>query len=369
MNVAEVCTQFEQIAPLRGAQSWDNVGLLAGDEQADCSAVLLCIDLTDNVLDEAIAGGFEMIMAYHPTLFRPISSIRANSSGTDRLLWRAIRGGIAVYSLHTALDAAEGGTNDVLAKLCGATELTPFEFVDGTAPQSKIVVFAPPNECDAIAAAMSAAGAGIIGEYRDCSFRIPGTGTFKGTAASQPTIGQAGQYETTNEIRLEMVVPQSQIAAAIAAMKATHSYEEPAFDIYPLTPAPAPGIGRIGQLQAPSTLGQLVDTLMANTPTTAPCIVGSAALHIDRVVVCAGAAGDLPFKVGLRVGDCVVTGEIRHHDALSLQRIGVAGIALGHWASERPALDVLAASLSDRLAGVHVAISEHDCDPMPGAHK
>ncbi len=364
MNLGEICTLLDGVAPLHLAQSWDNVGLLAGDEQADCASMLLAIDLTPAVLDEAIAGGHNVVLAYHPPLFKPVSSLRARSGGTDAIVWSAIRNNIAIYSMHTALDAAEGGTNDVLADICGLTSAQPFEFVAEPAREFKVIVFVPSQEVDRVADAMSAAGAGVIGEYEKCSFRIPGTGTFRGSEKSSPAIGQAGRYETVVEIRLEMVVPEAKLAQVVSAIKDSHSYDEPAYDIYPLEPRPVPGIGRIGRLEQPMPVAQLLAQLKQQVPTTAAQVVGNASHTIERVAICAGAAGAMPLQLGLGPGDCLITGEIHHHDALAIDRLGSHAIALGHWASERPVLAALAKQLQSALPDVRIVVSQADRDPF-----
>ena len=364
MKLDEICRVLEGIAPLYLAQSWDNVGLLAGDPQAECTSISLAIDLTAAVLEEAIEHKHDLVLAYHPPLFKPISSLRANSSDTDAIIWKAIRSNIGVYSMHTALDAADGGTNDVLAEICGAADVQPFEYADDNRRECKIVVFVPAENVTAVADAMADAGAGAIGEYEKCSFRIPGTGTFRGSAQSSPTVGQAGQYETVDEIRLEMVAPSTKLPGVVQAIQQAHPYDEPAFDIYPLQPRPVRGIGRIGRLARPASLTKLAALLKQQVPAQAVQIVGDPAARIERVAVCVGAAGSLPFSLGLGVADCLITGEIRHHDALAIERMGFHAIALGHWASERPVLVSLAQTLRERLPGVPITVSEADRDPF-----
>lgn len=363
-TVADVSEVFQELAPLHLAQEWDNVGLLVGDTAAPCKSILLTIDLTEPVLAEAVAAKCDMVMAYHPPLFKPISALRARSSETDAVIWRAVRNGVSIYSMHTALDAAEGGTNDVLAQMCGALDLEPFEYVDAPASECKVVVFVPVQNVDQVADAMSAAGAGRIGDYEKCSFRIPGSGTFQGSDTTKPTVGDAGQFETVEELRLEMVAPTSKLPEVVEAIRQSHPYEEPAFDIYPLRAKPVAGIGRIGRLAAPIALADLVKSLTKLVPTQLPAIVGEPAASIERVAVCVGAAGDLPLRLGLGPGDCVVTGEMRHHDALALERRRIGAIVLGHWASERPVLASLAERLAGRLDGVTIRVSRSDRDPL-----
>jgi len=364
MKLDEICRVLEGIAPLHLAQSWDHVGLLAGDPQAEHTSISLAIDLTAAVLDEAIEHKHDLVLAYHPPLFKPISSLRADSTGTDAIIWKAIRSNIAVYSMHTALDAADGGTNDVIAAMCGVTEMQPFEYADDNRRECKIVVFVPAESADALADAMADAGAGIIGEYEKCSFRIPGTGTFQGSAQSAPAVGRAGQYETVDEIRLEMVTPHAKLPGVVQAIQQAHGYDEPAFDIYPLAPRPVRGIGRIGRLAKQTSPAELAALLRQQVATQAVQIVGDPAARIGRVAVCVGAAGSLPFGLGLGAADCLITGEIRHHDALAIERMGFHAIALGHWVSERPVLAKLAETLRERLPDVPITVSEADRDPF-----
>jgi len=330
---------MEAIAPPRLAQSWDNVGLLAGDAKDAVGRVLACIDLTAAVVEEAVRRKIDLILAYHPPIFKPISSIRGDSGGTDAAVFRCIRNRIAVYTMHTALDAAEGGTNDVMAALCGVTRTEPIEYVERPCvDECKLVVFVPPDQVEGVADAMFAAGAGHIGDYSRCSYRLSGQGTFFGADTTSPTIGQSGQMEHVDEIRLESVVPSKALPGVVTAMVKAHSYEEPAFDIYPLRARPARGIGRIGYLPGPTTLRGLARKLKRATQAAGVQIVGPPDRKVKRAVIAVGAAGTIPFSVPLSSTDVVITGEIRHHDALTLRRLDGTAIALGHWTSERPVL-------------------------------
>ncbi len=365
VTIGDAARALDHIAPPALAQSWDNVGLLAGDRTARCRRVLLCIDLAPAVLEEAVRLRCELVMAYHPPLFQPIRRILADSHGTDSILHRAIAAGIAIYSPHTALDAAPGGTNDVLAGLCELTDLGPFEYVTTPSDHSKVVTFVPPAQLEAVAQAMFQAGAGGIGDYEQCSFRLNGTGTFFGTESTNPRVGRKGRLEEVEEIRLEMVAPNSLLPEVVAALRRSHPYEEPAFDIYPLTSEPVQGIGRVGQLPAGCTLGSLARRLRKATGSKVVTLVGDAGTVIKRAAVCVGAAGRLPLERP-RSADCdvIVTGEIRHHDALTLLRRGVCAIALGHWESERPALEPLGRRIREMLPGIETILSQADVPPF-----
>jgi len=364
-TIAGFCATMESIAPTALAQSWDNVGLLAGDRQGPVDRVLTCIDLTPAVVEEAVGEKIDVILAYHPPIFKPVSSLCADGTGTEAVVFECIRNGIAIYAVHTALDAADGGTNDVIASLCGIDDTEPLEYVDDpTVEVCKLVVFVPPNAIKKVSNAMFSAGAGNIGDYSRCSYRTSGQGTFFGGEATRPTVGEAGRMEYVDEIRLETVVPLTVLPAVVTAMVRAHPYEEPAFDIYPLKPPPVRGIGRIGRLPRPVHLASLARKLKRATDAAHVQIVGPPDRTVDRAVIVVGAAGSLPFRASLALNDVIITGEIRHHDALTIQRRGCSAIALGHWTSERPALAPLAQRLQAALPGVTVHISQSDENPF-----
>lgn len=363
-RVSHVCEALGVIAPLHLAQSWDNVGLLAGDPSRPVKSVMLCIDLTPDVAAEAAQKKAAMVMAYHPPIFKSITRITAASGGAEQAVFRCVENGIAVYSTHTALDAAAGGTNDVLAQMCGIRQSDPVEYIDAGQTECKIVVFVPGDEVDAVADAMFRAGAGRIGDYQKCSYRLDGVGTFLGSDTTHPTVGCTGTFERVPETRLEMVCPKCRLAAVLDALVAAHSYEEPAFDVYPLTARPVRGIGRVGQLPRPITLAGLARKLARCCSRRCVQAVGPLDRTVRRAVIVVGAAGSLPFQLALTPDDVIITGEMRHHDALTVLRRGCSAIALGHWTSERPVLAAVGARLTELLPNVRVVISQQDREPF-----
>ena len=368
LTVADFCSAMEAIAPTSLAQSWDNVGLLAGDTEAQLRQALLCIDMTGDVIDEAVRCKADLILAYHPPIFKPINRLCMPGTGTEALVFRCISRGIAIYSTHTALDAANGGTNDVLAGLCGIKETEPLEYIDDPdSTELKVVVFVPADSVERVAGAMFDAGAGHIGNYSRCSYRSTGNGTFFGSEDTNPAIGQRGKMEYVDEIRLETIVSAQVLPAVVSAIRESHPYDEPAFDVYPLKAKPVRGIGRCGKLPQPTTLGNLANNLKQATESANVQIVGSTDTKVDRAVIVVGAAGSLPFRSPLSKTDVIITGEIRHHDALTIQRYGCSAIALGHWASERPVLTPVAVQIEEALPGISATVSEADRDPFQPA--
>src|SRR5262245_35350223 len=232
LTVAAVVAYLDQFAPRHLAASWDNVGLLLGDRAAPVTRIMTCLTVTPASAAEAVAEKVNLIVTHHPVLFRPVQRLTADTA-EGRMLLALIQAGVAVYSPHTAFDNTRDGINDSLARRLGLTEVSPLRRRGGPG-QCKIVVFVPESDLNRVADAMFAAGAGNIGQYSQCSFRLLGTGTFFGSDATNPTIGQKGRREEVSEWRLEAVCPESAVDQVSAAVRRAHSYEEPAFDIYPL---------------------------------------------------------------------------------------------------------------------------------------
>ncbi|HEX3343054.1 MAG TPA: Nif3-like dinuclear metal center hexameric protein, partial [Polyangiaceae bacterium] len=296
MRVADLVGAMENIAPTRFAAPWDNVGLLVGDAEGPLSRVLLTIDCTRAVLAEARALGCEAVVAYHPPLFEAQKRFVAGSADFD-----AARGGVALFSPHTALDVAEGGTNDVLADILGMTARAPLRAAEGQGQGHKLVTFVPADHVDAVSRALFAAGAGRIGQYSSCSFRSPGTGTFFGGEGTHPAVGEAGRLEEAAEVRLETVVPPQATGAVVGALRASHPYEEPAFDLVRLAAAPSAwGLGRVGAVPT-TTVGVLVDRVKAALGVDHVLLGGPVDRTVSRAAVCAGSGGEL-------LGDAVAAG-------------------------------------------------------------
>lgn len=372
LTVAQLCRAMEAIAPSWAAADWDNVGLLVGDPQWAAEYILLTIDLTPAVLDEAVKLGCNSIVSYHPPIFRAVKRFSVSRDTAEGLAAEALSRRIAIYSPHTALDAAPGGTNETLAELAGLTRVQPFSAAAPPAAQCKLVVFVPHESTDAVAEAVFAAGAGRIGAYEKCSYRLSGQGTFFGTDSTNPAVGERGRLERVDETRLEVILPKSRLSQVIEALRAAHPYEEPAFDVYPLEPLadPALGQGRMGSFSKPQALGDLARAMKLAVSAEQVAIVGEPGAQVSRAFVCAGAAGLLPFEVpGVQLGrgDVVITGEIRHHDALRYRRSGACAVALGHWASERPVLIPLSLKLKHHLPGASITMSKADADPFEAA--
>src|SRR5262245_50808661 len=216
--ISEICSFLDQFAPRSLAAEWDNVGLLLGDGSGGVDRILTCLTVTPVVVAEAIEERANLIITHHPILFRGAKQL-STETAEGRLLWPLARAGVAVYSPHTALDNTAGGINDSIARRLGLTEVTPLRRRDGER-QYKVVVFVPDSDLGKVSDAMFAAGAGVIGQYEQCSFRIAGTGTFFGTECTNPTVGAKGRREDVSEWRLEVICPEANLGRVVAAMRA-----------------------------------------------------------------------------------------------------------------------------------------------------
>jgi len=365
MKLKEVTPILEAWAPLHLAEEWDNVGLLAGDYEMPVQKIMLTIDMTRPVFEEAKQKNIDLILAYHPPIWEPLKKIIAGC-GAAPLLHEAIRRNMAIYALHTALDSVRGGVNDVLAEIVGIADsqvLAPPKAQIGK--MCKLAVFLPESDLAKVSEAIFAAGAGHIGDYQKCSFRCRGAGTFQGGAATSPTIGRAGQFEQADELRLEAVVPADRIAPVVQAMIHAHSYEEAAYDIYPLMNSPQDqGLGRFGDLSQAISVDDLVAKIKKKLKINAVGIISPRRGPVKRAAVCAGACGTI-FRDAIRQNcDFYLTGELKHHHALELQQAGLTTVCAGHSNSERMVLPVIAGHLRRKCRGVEIFLSKKDHDPI-----
>lgn len=363
---------FEALAPLRYAEEWDNVGLLidprARGADLNVRRVMLCIDATPPVIDEAVNARVGCLFAYHPPLFRAQKRFANRESP---LLFAAARHGFAVYSPHTALDAVPLGINDWLVEGLGSGSsraITPHPQRDPNA-RFKLVVFVPRDQADKLRDALADAGAGRIGAYSHCSFNISGEGTFFGMEGSDPAVGHAGRLERVDEERLEMVCPERSLAALTRVIVQHHPYEEPAWELYPLAPKldDRAGSGRLLELDAPVSVPELVERVKEHLKLeqlrVALAPAHRAGERVSQIAVCAG-SGRSVFE-NAPGADVYLTGELGHHDVLALQSRGKSVILAEHSHTERGYLPRLRERLGllteDKL---EISIAENDREPL-----
>ncbi len=365
MNVKNIAAVIEGIFPLELAQDWDNVGLLIGDSLKTVKNVLLTIDTTSDVVAEAKKLKTDLIVSYHPVIWDALKNVTAE--GSTGVVYELVRSGIAVFSVHTALDAGVGGVNDGLAQIVGIQDGEPIgDYVANPAGDNyKLIVFVPLKSLAKVSNAVFAAGAGAIGNYSHCGFGTKGAGTFLPLKGARPAIGKKGTLEEVSEVRFETIVPEEKLDAVVAAMKKTHPYETPAFDVFKLWGTGAKyGLGRIGELAQPLRVAEIIARIKKATGARAVGLVGDEKRLVKRAAVCAGSCGKIINSVIAAEADLYLTGELKHHQALAAQEAGLTCICLSHTVSERFILKKFAGKLRRRLKGVEIKTSKKDADPF-----
>lgn len=362
-TVANIIDYLQQFAPRDLAAEWDNVGLLLGDRMADVKRVMTCLTVTPESADEAIEAGAQLIVSHHPILFRPTKRLTTDNA-EGRMLLALAKKGVSVYSPHTSFDNTSGGINDILAQRLGLSEVTPLRRREGQR-RCKVVVFVPQNDLSKVMDAMFTAGAGNIGQYSQCSFRLAGTGTFFGSEETNPTVGEKGKREEVSEWRLEAVCEEGEVERVVAAMRKAHSYEEPAYDVYPLRPSSSPvGEGRIGRLPRSTPLDELAETVKGLLDCGPVLTVGNSSRAIRRVAIACGAGGEFLHDVVRARADALLTGEARFHDYLTAQAQEIALVLPGHYATERCGVEELAVRLQSQWPTLQIWASRRERDPV-----
>ena len=356
---------LEEWAPRDIAWERDNPGLQCGSLEAFVKGVLVTLDVSEEVIAEARRKRADLIVSHHPLLFRPLRSVDTREEA-GKCLATMLGAGISLYSTHTNADFASGGTSFVLAEKLGLRDVAflhcPYTL------QKKIVTFVPADRVDTVAAAMADAGAGTIGKYDDCSFRLEGTGTFRGNEETHPAVGSAGRLERVNEVRLEMMAPGPKIKAILKALRGTHPYEEVAYDVYPTENLSIEyGMGTIGDLPRPRTLRTFIGHVKKSLGTPHVRFCGDGAQQVSRVAVCGGSGADL-FEEAVRKGaDAFVTADVRYH-SFHDSRGRIALIDAGHYETEFPVIsaiaEVLRQGLNRRRESVPVYESSLSTNPV-----
>ncbi|QBK26260.1 Nif3-like dinuclear metal center hexameric protein [Ureibacillus thermophilus] len=329
-NGNEIIQLFESWVPKKLAcMENDPIGLAIGTLNKEVTKVLVTLDVNEEVADEAIEKGCQLIIAHHPPIFRKLSNLRTDTP-SGKLYEMLIKNDIAVYAAHTNLDVAEGGVNDLLAD---ALELENREILEKTYSEHlmKLAVFVPVDHAEELRYVLAKAGAGKIGNYDSCSYSTAGTGRFRPLEGANPYIGDVGEIESTEEEKIEVVFPTSMKNRILKAMLNAHPYEEPAYDLYTLAQETNEyGIGRIGTLKETMTLRQFAEYVKERLNVPMVRIVGKENETVSKVAVLGG-DGNKYIHIAKRAGaDVFVTGDMYFHVAQDAQAIGLNIVDPGH---------------------------------------
>jgi dinuclear metal center YbgI/SA1388 family protein len=356
VQVADIMAQMAALAPLDLAEEWDNCGLQVGDPRWPVRRIMVALDPLPAVVQEACENEIDLLITHHPFLMRPPKQIDF-SSVTGEIISRCAAHQLAIYAAHTNLDAAPGGLNDHLADRLDLRQRRALVKAAG-ASLAKLVIFVPAEAEAAVRRALFAAGAGEIGGYSHCAFRLEGRGSFRPGEGSRPAIGEIGRDASVDEVRLETLIPQQRLEAALAAAEQVHPYETMAWDAYPLlTPGKRSGLGRVGDLPAEMTLAALAESAKAALGAASVRVVGPPRLSVSTVALCTGSGGSLLSAFFDSGAQAYITGDVRYHDARNVEAAGKGIVDVGHFASERIVVNHLVTQLKGRLVDCRPAVT------------
>ena len=361
ISIADIINFLETKAPLALQESYDNAGLVCGNRMLACSGAIAALDLTEQVLEEAIDKKFNLVIVHHPPIFKPLKSLESRDAIT-RLLLKAIKHDIAVYAIHTNLDNVVWGVNGEIARRVGlqkACVLAPMQHT-----HQKLAVFVPVDHAEKLSNALFEAGAGSIGHYSECSFTSEGNGSFKPMKGSQPFIGAEGMREKVVEAKIEVIFPVHLQPKILAVMHENHPYEVVAYDILPLeNKFSSFGGGIVGELKEPMQVDEFLSLLKLRFQTGTIRHNTVPGKSIQKVAFCGGSGKQLINNALASKVDAFVTSDLTYHDFfLPEGKMLLADI--GHFESEQFTSDLLVEILNEKFPTFAVLKTAHKTNPV-----
>lgn len=330
-KIKDIINYLEQFSPPSYQESYDNAGLLTGNKNASVEGILISLDATEAVIDEAISRKCNLIVSHHPVIFRGLKKL-TGSNYVERTIIKAIKNDIALYAIHTNLDNVHTGVNRKIAEKLSLKNLRIL------APKNdqlqKLTTFIPRENTDEVMEAVYQAGAGAIGDYSKCSFRVAGTGTFLPNDEANPHIGEAGKLEKVEEDRVEVIFPRYLKNQVVAALKKAHPYEEVAFYLYDLANENQEiGSGMIGELEKPMAAGEFIGYLKEKMGLKVVKHTHLQKKQVKKVAVCGGAGSFLLKHAISQSSDIFISSDFKYHEFFDAEdKIIIADI--GHYESE-----------------------------------
>ncbi len=367
-QIKEVIASLERLAPKQYAESYDNPGLIVGDPHVEVKGVLVSLDCIETTVDEAVARGCNLIVSHHPIVFRGLKRLNG-SNYVERTVIKAIQQGIAIYATHTNLDSVPDGVNGRLAAKIGLQNPKILQTKEEVL--SKLTFFVPRDHAERVRRALFDAGAGVIGNYGDCSFNVDGTGTFTPLEGSNPFAGKAGEPEQAAETRVELMFPRHMDAAMLRVLREAHPYEEVAHYLH--------HVANVNQYIGSGMLGELPEALPGNEFLTLlkerlelkmirhTAFPDKGERRIRKVAICGGAGSFLLQRAKAVGADAFVTGDFKYHEFFDAEgQLLIADI--GHFESERFTIDLLAEKLSEKFSTFATHLTEVNTNPVQYFH-
>jgi len=361
MKIAAIIAQLEFIAPSSYQENYDNVGLLTGDPDWECTGMLCTLDVTEEVIQEAISKNCNLIISHHPIIFSGLKKINGNNY-VERSVIKAIKNDIALFAIHTNLDNVLDGVNSKMADHLGLINRKTMTPKSGTL--KKLFTFVPVDQLEIVRKAVFAAGAGHIGNYSECSFNAEGLGTFKGSINTHPFVGEAGKFHSEKEFKLEVVFPSHLQNIILQALLAAHPYEEVAYDIIELSnPHPKAGSGLIGDLPQPLEEKVILELLKEKFKLKVIRHTTLLNRSIQKISLCGGAGSFMISKALALNADLYITGDMKYHEFFDADRKMVI-CDIGHYESEQFTTDLLSDILHIKFPTFAVLKSDIQTNPV-----
>jgi dinuclear metal center YbgI/SA1388 family protein len=361
MKLKELVSFFNEIAPFSIQESYDNSGLQTGDPEMEISGGIICLDVTPDVLEEAIDHKMNLIISHHPLIFGGIDSITGKNH-TERVLLKAIKNDIAILAVHTNLDAVIPGVNDKIANKLG---LVNRKILDPMQDKLlKLAFFVPVNSAETVRSVVFGAGAGVIGEYDYCSFNVEGVGTFRASENANPHVGEIGKVHNEKEIRIEIILPEYMQAKVVSALLSAHPYEEVAYDLYPLKNIHGRiGMGIVGDMEEEMEEYDFLNGLKRIFNTGCVRYTQLSGKKIKKVALCGG-SGSFLLKKAISVGaDVFVSADFKYHQFFDAEnQILIADI--GHYESEQFTKELFYELVTKKFPKFALRLSEVNTNPI-----
>ena len=361
MKIKEIVSALERFAPLPLQDGFDNAGLQIGLTDAEATGALLCLDVTEAVLDEAIALGYNFVISHHPLIFKGYKSITGKDY-VERCILKAIKNDLVIYSAHTNLDNASKGVNFKIAEKIGLKNVRILEAKENAL--LKLVTFVPTIRAEEVRTALSSAGCGCIGNYDSCSYNVEGEGMFRAREGDNPYCGEIGELHIEKEVRVETILPAYRKAEVIKVLLAAHPYEEPAFDLYPLQNSwQQVGAGVIGELETPETELEFLKRIKKIFEVGCLRHNKLTGREIQTVALCGGAGAFLMPLAIRNHADVFITGEIKYHDYFG-HDTDILLAEIGHYESEQYTKEIFYTIIRDLFPNVEVQQSKVNTNPI-----
>ena len=361
MKIKEIVSALERFAPLPLQDGFDNAGLQIGLTDAEATGALLCLDVTEAVLDEAIASGCNLIISHHPLIFKGYKSITGKDY-VERCILKAIKNDIVIYSAHTNLDNVPGGVNFKIAEKIGLKNVRILDPKESSL--IKLVTFVPSAQAEEVRNALFTAGCGCIGNYDSCSYNTEGEGTFRAQEGSHPFCGTVGELHHETEVRIETILPEYKKGEVIRALLSKHPYEEPAYDLYPLHNSWAQvGSGIVGELEEPESELEFLKRIKKIFEVGCLKHNKLTGRLIQKVSLCGGAGAFLIPQAVRSGADVFITGEIKYHDYFG-RETDILLAEIGHYESEQYTKEIFYSIIRDLFPNFALQFSKVNTNPI-----